>query len=215
MEEVGGRGVHISSDFNNLCSLMFADDVSALSDTCNQLQHKINALEVFCNQTGMSINLAKTKVLVFRNGGPLRKYEKWFYNGNSIETVSFYKYLGLVFTPKLVWSKAQNCLASQANKAIFSINGFQKKMGRVNCKDLFRIFDSMVLPILCYGSEIWGTNYCNIIESVHIKFCKYFLKVGKSTSNNMALGECGRLPLQIVYMTKVIKYWCHLLYMPQ
>ena len=71
----------------------------------------------------------------------------------------------------------------------------------------------MISPILCYGSEIWGTTYCSTIESVQIKFCKSILKVGRSTCNNMVLGECGRVPLQFVYMTKAIKYWCRLLHL--
>ena len=29
----------------------------------------------------------------------------------------------------------------------------------------------------------------------------------------MVLGECGRLPLQIVYMSKAVKYWCRLLHL--
>ena len=41
----------------------------------------------------MKINLDKTKILVFRNGGQLKEIEKWFYNGNPVEVVSFYKYL--------------------------------------------------------------------------------------------------------------------------
>jgi len=31
----------------------------------------------------------------------------------------------------------------------------------------------------------------------------------------MVLGECGRLPLSIVYHTKCIKYWCKILQMPK
>ena len=132
MEREGGRGVTVSSDIYNLCSLMFADDVSALSDTCILLQNKISVLEKFCEQTGMSVNLNKTKILVFRNGGPLRDYEKWYYNGKQIETVSFYKYLGLVFTPKLLWTKAHTCLVSQASKAIFSVHSFQRNVGSIS-----------------------------------------------------------------------------------
>ncbi len=39
--------------------------------------------------------------------------------------------------------------------------------------------------------------------------------VMKSTSLNMVLGECGRYPLQCVYTTKVIKYWCHVMQLPR
>jgi hypothetical protein len=39
---------------------------------------------------GLSVNLDITKVMVFRKGGRLSKYEKWFYNGMNIEIVNKY-----------------------------------------------------------------------------------------------------------------------------
>ena len=71
----------------------------------------------------------------------------------------------------------------------------------------------MVKPILCYGSEVWDTEYSDVIESVHFKFCKYFLEINNSVNNAVAIGECGRLPLCVTYFTNCIKYWCKLLHM--
>ena len=72
----------------------------------------------------------------------------------------------------------------------------------------------MVSPILTFGSEIWGFEYASRIEQVQIQFCKEFIGVNSSVNNSMALGECGRLPLCVIYHTKCIKYWCKLLTMP-
>ena len=71
----------------------------------------------------------------------------------------------------------------------------------------------MVKPILCFGSEVWGYEYSSVIESVHNEFCKNFLGVNSSVNNVVALGECGRLPLCVTYITNCIKYWCRLLCM--
>ena len=79
--------------------------------------------------------------------------------------------------------------------------------------EIFRLFDSMVKPILCYGSEVWGTEYSDVIESVHFNFCKNFLGINNSVNNAVAIGECGRLPLCVTYFTNCIKYWCKLLNM--
>jgi hypothetical protein len=51
----------------------------------------------------MKINLDKTKIIVFRNGGIVKQTEKWTYCGDTIDIVPFYKYLGVYFTPKLLW----------------------------------------------------------------------------------------------------------------
>ena len=37
----------------------------------------------------------------------------------------------------------------------------------LDISDKVRIFDSMVLPILCYGSEVWGFHNAVDIERVH------------------------------------------------
>ena len=38
------------------------------------------------------------EIIVFRNGGRLRLFENWAYEGYRINTTSFYKYMGLLFT---------------------------------------------------------------------------------------------------------------------
>ena len=75
---------------------------------------------------------------------------------------------------------------------------------------MFKLFDSLVKPILCFSAEIWGYEHCDIIESVQYSFCKRFLGVNHSVNSCVALGECGRLPLSVTYQTKVVKYWCKL-----
>ena len=35
------------------------------------------------------------------------------FNGNSMDIVSYYRYLGIMFTPKLVWTKTESCQVSK------------------------------------------------------------------------------------------------------
>ena len=102
----------------------------------------------------MSLNLTKTKIIVFRNGGIVKDAERWFYNGNEIEVVSLYKYLGLLYAK--ITTKTKELLAGQAKKAAYSILGFQKqkKFGHFTPADAFKLFATMVKPIACYGAEI-------------------------------------------------------------
>jgi hypothetical protein len=94
----------------------------------------------------MCINLDKSKIIVFRNGGPLRQYEHWMYNENEIEVVNCY--LGANFTPKLSWTKTKDVLAIQATKAVNVIYSYQKHFGYFSVNDAFKLFDAMVKPIL-------------------------------------------------------------------
>ena len=49
-----------------------------------------------------------------------------------------------------------NELVGKANKAVSMIRRAIWKLGVFEHKALFKIFDSLVVPILCYGSEVWG-----------------------------------------------------------
>ena len=44
-----------------------------------------------------------------------------------------------------------------------------------------QLFDAMVVPILLYGSEIWGFQHVEMVEKLHLKFKKMLLSLNKST----------------------------------
>ena len=66
------NGVFINANICDLYALMYADDISSMSDTAIQLQRQINCISQYCNEVKMQINLDKTKIIVFRNGGHLK-----------------------------------------------------------------------------------------------------------------------------------------------
>ena len=103
--------------------------------------------------------------------------------------------------------------AMQGVKAVARIFKYQKTFGRFSPQDIFKLFDTVVKPIFCYGSEIWGYNYCDKIEQVHSRFCKQYCNISYNAADVFALGECGRVPIAITYMTRCLKYWIRLLHM--
>ena len=115
----------------------------------------------------MKINLKKTKVMVFRNGGIIKQNEKWFFEGKPIEITPYYDYLGLTVGSRMKWTKATQNLRTKAQKAINLIKIFNKKYDNTDINVTFNLFDKMVLPILLYGAEIWGTEVRKHIEAVH------------------------------------------------
>ena len=73
--------------------------------------------------------MAKTKLMVFRNGRPLRINEKVYFNGDLLESVNGYKYLGLMMSPNLHWNIAIQTLRKQAEKAVLGIKLLGNKCG--------------------------------------------------------------------------------------
>ena len=82
----------------------------------------------------MKVNIDKTKVLVFRNGGYLRRYEKWFYGDTQLGVATYYKYLGLVISSRMSWYVCQKTLSEQASKALYSLKSNLNKFGTLSRK---------------------------------------------------------------------------------
>ena len=214
LEEADCKGVFLNEEIPNVTSLLFADDLALCADTVGRLQKMINVIAEFCERWGMSVNLAKTSVMVFRNGGPLRLNEKWFFQGKPIEVVSAYKYLGCMFTPKLIWTHCQKTLSSQAKKGLYLLRKYSTACNGLPISVQFEMFDKMIAPILLYGAEVWGFNEAEHIEKVQTDYCKQTLGVPSQTTNIAVRAETGRLPMFIHYYKRCVKYWTKLLRMP-
>ena len=63
--------------------------------------------------------------------------------------------------------------------------------------------------MLTYGSEIWGYENIDILEKVHVQFCKLLLDLKTSTPNVMVYGELGRYPLTV--KLKMLSFWSKLI----
>jgi hypothetical protein len=85
------------------------------------------------------------------------------------------------------------------------------KFTDISVRHKLDLFDKMILPILNYGSEVWGFNQGKAVERLHMQFCKRLLGVKKNTQNDFIYGELGRMPLQNMRYYNIIKFWIKLL----
>ena len=77
-----------------------------------------------------------------------------------------------------------------------------------------KLFDQLVQPIMLYSCEVWGFENIICLERLHLKFCKYILKVKTSTPDSMVYGELGRYPLSICIKIRMVSFWCKILECP-
>ena len=88
---------------------------------------------------------------------------------------------------------------------------------RRNVSLTLRLFNTLIKPILTYGSEIWGLDIAKYnelrdpIEQVHTKFCKLILGVSKRAVNKACRSEIGSYPIIIEAKTKAVTFWARLL----
>ena len=116
------KDVYVDENFHNVNMLLYADDLVLIGDTIGNVQKSLNVLSNFCKKWGLRVNMIKTKMIVYRNGGIIKRNEKCYLDGREIENVKHYKYLGVLFSSRLSWSPAQSLLASQGTKAMFLLD---------------------------------------------------------------------------------------------
>ena len=155
----------------------------------------------------VTVNVDKSKVMVFRKGGRLAQNLVFMYGDINLEIVKKFNYLGIVFTPGGSFSEAQATLSGQALKAIFAMNRYLNNFVHLKPSHILDLFDKLISPILNYGSEVWGFVKADNIERVHLQFCKKLLSVKQCTQNDFVYGELGRCSLQLTRYRNIIKYW--------
>jgi uncharacterized protein YmfQ (DUF2313 family) len=72
------------------------------SESVEGLQVMLDALYNYTEKWTLSVNINKTKIVVFRNGGILSDDEKWYYNGfiKIHNNLSEYSYWHLIISTK-------------------------------------------------------------------------------------------------------------------
>ena len=169
---------NIDNRILNLFVLLYADDTVVMAGSETGLQTNLDLLKAYCDLNQLSVNLSKTKVMVFtRSKSRLRNLANFKFGELYLERVDEYVYLGITFNYNGSFIKAIHALQSKAYKAMYSLiqNG-----RRLNLPShiLLYLFDKCVVPILLYGCEVWGyEKSVTMIELVHTKFCKFVFKV--------------------------------------
>lgn len=203
----------ICLETTKLNCLLYADDLLLLSETEEGLQTCIDSLQNYCQTWKLQLNTDKTKIMIFSNKKV--KYPKFLFNGNEIEIVDEYKYLGILLTYNGNLKHAANYLYNKSLKAIFALKSKILDYKAITPKLQMKLFDTLIRPILTYGSEVWISDFkINDktedklqFEKIHNRFCKYTLGVHKKASNFASKLELGRESI-INYITALtIKYY--------
>ena len=124
------------------------------SATAQGLQKLISGTEMFCNKWKLTINTAKTKIMVLNTRR--ESSTPWTVYNQEIQVVSSFGYLGIEIDNKGSFKKAVTRLYNKSSKALMSVRkGFNFYYGSA-VSVMLKLFDSLVQPILTYGCEIWG-----------------------------------------------------------
>ena len=200
-------------DGEKINMLMYADDLILLSESKEGLQKQINKLNNYCKQWKLDVNVKKTKIMIFNRGNKIINTE-FYINNTPLQNVKIFKYLGFTISAKnCSFSPTLDDLSLKASRAVYTLNG-KIKLSTVPTKLALQVFKSQIMPILLYGSEVWGPymdfNYTSWekskIERIHTQYIKRILGCNIQTSNLMCRGEVGSRPLLLEILKRSISY---------
>lgn len=165
---------------NDMCLLklhgilqLFADDAGILyeNDSLEQLllymQEDLNVLRAWFDKNFLILNIEKTKYIIFENKildpNILCQYQIT-YNGQVIEKVKSFTYLGLTLDSKMKWDLHIDKIKSSIVPYIFAINRTKHILPK---ETLLLIYDAYIMSRFMYANPLWsGCPRYKILELI-------------------------------------------------
>ena len=116
----------------------------------------IEAFFTWCKQNYLSLNVSKTKEVIFDFRHVKSPLQPVVIEEQEVEMVPRYKYLGLTIDEKLNWHEHSNTVCKKANQRLY----FLRKLKSFDvCTDILAVFyTACIQSVLSFGISCWGGN---------------------------------------------------------
>ena len=212
----------IQVQFMRLRELVYADDVCLMAADPVHLQALIDALATYCHALHMEISVPKTKVMIVSHALPVGI--SFTCNGQLVEQVSSFKYLGLHFHQSGDVSHLIHPIKSKAGGAWAAV---QRRHAQLQCGKAvnlhLRMLQSILVPALHYGCEVWGMHSPRVaaakrerleLQRLHDYYLRHICDLSPSTPRRILLAELGLLPLEVFWWKQSLQFWNSLAVLP-
>ena len=161
--------------FLRLFILMYTDDTLVFAESVQDLQLALDSMHEYCSIWGLSVNLIKIKIVIFSKG-KIRNTPVFRYNGEPLDVVDNFVYLGVNLSSNGSFKKGQVYASDRANKSIFSAI-CKARQFNFSLDIQIDLYDRLVAPVVLYGCEVWGPFGHDIVSRVQLRYYKYVLKL--------------------------------------
>jgi hypothetical protein len=214
------HGAPLRGSNRRVSHLFYADDLALISRSWQGLQALLDGTCQFSRGKGMLVNVQKSKIVVFNTrvlpvrrspGGPVAR---WLYQGQELEVVGAFKYLGLELHSELNMVLTQEPWARAMFGAIQKVHGIARDMGvRKSIWAMARLYQTYACGVGLYGCQIWGSRFAHmsrVFESgvARRQLCMLKNLVGakRYTANWPVLHELGATPCHTYFVKALLKF---------
>ena len=189
-------GVCIDTSNKELVNVLaYADDIVLVAENEQDLQKLLKLVEDWCTKWRISVNKTKTKIIHFQPKGKNSTECKFYIDNSELEVVEQYKYLGTWMHCHLDTEYNVNMLAQAGSHVLSQLIGKTRLNCELGYKTYSTLFNSLVCPILDYGSGAWCTGHnCKKLDQVQQWAIRYFCGIPRSSPLSGLEGDMGWLP---------------------
>ena len=136
--------------------ILYADDTVLMRETMESLQRLVTLFDRICGKRKVRINGDKSKVMRVGDNG--RVLDMGIRIGRMrIEQVDCIKYLGVVISAEGDGRQEFGHRLKEGNRALGGVREVWKR-GGMSLEMKRRVYESIVIPKVMYGSETWNLN---------------------------------------------------------
>jgi hypothetical protein len=136
--------------FIEIFVLLYANDTVIFSESKEGMQSALNILQSYCDKWKLTVNVNKTKVLVFSKRKCHQNFD-FTLNSEQLDVIDSYTYLGITFKYNGSFADARKRLVEQAQKSFFAIIKKKNRNQNIPIDLQLKLFDSFVEPIRNLG----------------------------------------------------------------
>ena len=215
--------------------LLYADDMVLLATSPAGLQQQLSVLEQYCDERGLTVNVMKTKVMLLAGAGSADEAVRTVqragltYAGNSVEAVTQFKYLGVVFhCCEPPGQSAAEARAAVARFAAATFEGRCTELGLEASRLLLLLYSQMVDSTLSYAAAVWAPGLAlaaarrpvmggggSAAERQHHASLRRLLGLPPRAPIPAILAETGQPPLHITWLESIARLWSNVVTAPE
>ena len=151
----------------------------------------------------MQFNTRKTKVLVLSSKIKHNQH-KFYFEGNILEEVADYKYLGMDFNRNLSWDGCRKKRTLGGWKAFYALQNRCREAELWDWKTTLTLFGLLVILVILYDCELWSSNTTEMqwkqIEKILKRLITYKFKIKSVDPYAILLSETGVVPIEAIAM---------------
>ena len=154
-----GLGARAMEETLKVSHIMYADDLTLLSNSEENLPWMLDKLDTYANEKELTVNVKKSQVMVFNKPRGRGELPSFRLGGTCLEVVSDFKYLGMFFEESGGLTRASEAASSTFMAGIGRVN----QMAVEHCvsdnpQAMLWLFQIFALPTGLYGAQIWSTK---------------------------------------------------------